>query len=49
MLQRRRWLLLAGAGLSLVFLVLSLLNSQWPTAAVFALLLVVNARGYLRR
>jgi hypothetical protein len=48
MLQRRRWLLLAGAALSLVLLVLSVVNGQWPTAAVFAILLAVNARGYLR-
>jgi hypothetical protein len=49
MLQRRRWLLLAGTGLALVFFVLSVTRGQWTTAAIFAVLLVVNARGYLRR
>jgi hypothetical protein len=49
MLQRRRWLLLGGTGLALVFLVLSLAKGQWTTAAIFAVLLAVNARGYLRR
>jgi hypothetical protein len=48
MLQRRRWMLFIGAGLALVFLAISLAQSQWVAAAIFGILLAVNARG-LRR
>jgi anaerobic C4-dicarboxylate transporter len=48
MLQRRRWLLLGGAGLVLLLFVLSLVKGQWPTAVIFGALLVINARGYFK-
>jgi hypothetical protein len=48
MLQRRRGMLLLGAGLSLVFFVLNIINGQLILAAIFGVLMVVNARGYLR-
>jgi len=45
MLQRRRWMLLLGAGLALVLLATSIAQGQWFAAAVFAFLLALNARG----
>jgi hypothetical protein len=41
-------MLLLGAGLSLVFFVLNIINGQLILAAIFGVLMVVNARGYLR-
>ncbi len=49
MLRRRRWLLLVGAGLALVLLAISLVKGEWPAAAIFGVLLAINARGYLQR
>ncbi len=49
MLQRRRGMLLLGASLSLLFFVLNVINGQLILAIIFGVLLVVNARGYLRR
>jgi hypothetical protein len=49
MLQRRRGMLLLGACVSLLFFVLNVINGQLVLAVIFGVLLVVNARGYLRR
>jgi hypothetical protein len=38
-------MMLIGAGLAFTFLVVSLAQRQWVAAAVFAVLLAVNARG----
>jgi hypothetical protein len=45
MLQRRRWLQRIAAGVALTLLVVSLAQSQWVAAAVFAFLLALNVRG----
>jgi hypothetical protein len=42
-------MLLLGASLSLLFFVLNVINGQLVLAIIFGVLLVVNARGYLRR
>jgi hypothetical protein len=48
MLQRRRGMLLLGAGVSLLFFVLNIINGQLILAVIFGVLLVVNTRAYLR-
>ncbi len=42
-------MLLLGACVSLLFFVLNVINGVWVLAAIFGVLLVVNARGYLRQ
>ena len=49
MARRRRPMLLLGACVSLLFFVLNVINGGWVLAAIFGVLLVVNARGYLRQ
>lgn len=49
MVRRRRPMLLLGACVSLLFFVLNVINGVWVLAAIFGVLLVVNARGYLRQ